>query len=464
MMKPQSLFQYVIRLLGLFLILTLWQCHRNVDLWNEKSDPCTLKVPVKKHRSDFFNAFHAKKYQLVEAICNDLILDPQHPNYPFWVNRLQAANFKKVDSCNCLLKAELWTYQGSGVIDLQGVVKDPPPSSDGVGGIAFNYLVDNNPNWVNVDQIKGEEIQQSGLLKDSQAKQAAPCSLQPIKVAIIDAGVDTNPGSLLYDLGWQRSALRPGACRNFPSSLVYGYNLMDPTREPSDLNGHGISVNSVAAGIPTNTNGFDYRLPLEFMNVKFTEGTTQRGSLFKAICGAYHAIDNGAKVLNLSWGYPTANGKERFSLLNTLMEKARDSNVVIVAALGNDSLTLNGQNRFWPACLAEFYDNVIAVGAVDAANQRAPFSNWARGPRMTIAAYGVGVKSITRGSMVVEQSGTSLAAPLVTRAVAAMLAANPSLTPAQVKQKLLDHSRTMPGGYRVLDYKKTLVNACSGSN
>jgi subtilisin family serine protease len=131
--------------------------------------------------------------------------------------------------------------------------------------------------------------------------------------------------------------------------------------------------------------------------------------------------------------------------------------------MGNDTLSLNGSNRFWPASFAPDYDNLISVGAVDKMGVRAPFSNWATtGDKMTVAAHGVDIASffIPSGKMAT-QSGTSMATPYVTRTAAAIRSLNPSLKADQVKALIIAKSNPgSTGNYRVLNHLATVKDLC----
>jgi serine protease len=144
-----------------------------------------------------------------------------------------------------------------------------------------------------------------------------------------------------------------------------------------------------------------------------------------------------AKVLNLSLG---ARG-DCSSTYQQAIDEAVNQGVVVVAAAGN-SRTEVGQ----PANCR----GVIAVAATDSNGRLAPFSNF--GWRVDISAPGVGIYSTLNDGKTVpgrdsyaSYDGTSMAAPHVSGVVALMLAVNPSLTPARIKQKLQSAARPFPG-------------------
>lgn len=156
------------------------------------------------------------------------------------------------------------------------------------------------------------------------------------------------------------------------------------------------------------------------------------------------------KVINLSLAGPA----------NTVLERAvgaaADRGTILVAAAGND-----GPNArpVYPAA----YDAVIAVTAVDKA--RKPYRRAVRGDHIDIAAPGVGVWTAASVSGARQKTGTSFAAPFVTAAAAAILAARPGLSPKAVEAELMKSAEDMgkPGKDDV--YGWGLLNAralCNG--
>ncbi len=94
----------------------------------------------------------------------------------------------------------------------------------------------------------------------------------------------------------------------------------------------------------------------------------------------------GVDVLNLSFACYTDDGQPPLALVNAV--NRLDPDTVVVAAAGNLAPELNGATPpAWPAA----FDKVVAVGAVDHAGGRAPFSPLA--PWIDVAALGVDVRS-----------------------------------------------------------------------
>jgi serine protease len=235
-------------------------------------------------------------------------------------------------------------------------------------------------------------------------------------------------------------------------------NLLSP--EPIDSFGHGTIVTGIALG-ENRYSKKDWGVDIQVIPVKVSNDVDGKIDMFNATCGVYYAMKHGAKVINMSFGYKD----ERLDYISRphLMEKAiqdaRKQGVVIVTALGNDSTELAfNKTLFWPAAFSYDCDNVISVASADAnsaASRRSSFSNWSSNKRlMDVLATGKSIESYTPTSVKMydttlhkyvpktnpsrraKASGTSMAAPFVTREVAIMLALRKPAKVGEVKKHI----------------------------
>ncbi|RMH18566.1 MAG: hypothetical protein D6696_12785, partial [Acidobacteria bacterium] len=128
------------------------------------------------------------------------------------------------------------------------------------------------------------------------------------------------------------------------------------------------------------------------------------GHLFDVVRAIYFAVDNGAEVINLSFGID-----EPSPALLQAINYARQKGVVCVAAAGNDG----GRERIYPAA----FGTSLGVAATDLDDRLGDFSNYGSG-LVSVAAPGVGVISAFPGGLFAAGWGTSFSTPLVSGTVA----------------------------------------------
>ena len=182
--------------------------------------------------------------------------------------------------------------------------------------------------------------------------------------------------------------------------------------------GHGTAVASLAAGAAPDAPGVAPAATLLSIRVTDAAGTSDLFTVAQAILAA---TDAGAKIINVSLGGYATSGA-----LEAAIAYAGDHGSVIVAAAGNDQAA----QLAWPAADAR----VVSVGAVDAAEQQVAFSN--AGPQLQITAPGYGAQTAWLDGQRAIVDGTSVSAPFVAGAIAAVLSQNPALTPQQAWQVL----------------------------
>ncbi|KRS22322.1 peptidase S8 [Alishewanella sp. WH16-1] len=149
------------------------------------------------------------------------------------------------------------------------------------------------------------------------------------------------------------------------------------------------------------------------------------------------------QVINLSLTGPDN------PVLALLIQQLQARGLSLVAAAGNGG---PAAAPLYPAA----YPGVIAVSAID--QQQQPY-RWAnRGNYVDFAALGVRIAALNANGQVQPQSGTSLAAPVVSAAVACWRAAQPDLSHQQVYERLMQQARDIgePGkdpvtGYGVIE-------------
>ena len=153
-----------------------------------------------------------------------------------------------------------------------------------------------------------------------------------------------------------------------------------------------------------------------------------------------YAVDNGAKILNMSFGKAVSPGKKH---VWEAMKYAEKKGVLLVKAAGNENQNI-GENEYFPTNFMKqsdekpFVSNMIVVGASTNNNQnlRARFSNY-NGKMVDVFAPGQEIYSTVPDAKYEYLQGTSMASPVVAGAAAVLWAYMPSLTPQQIKEALV---------------------------
>ncbi len=197
-----------------------------------------------------------------------------------------------------------------------------------------------------------------------------------------------------------------------------GGDFLTQDNDPLDENGHGTAVAGIVAAQGNNHEGVvGLAFGCTMMNLRAggASGFLKEDNIAQAVI---YAVDNGAKVLNMSFGDASYS-----PFLKDAIRYAYENNCVIVGSAGNSGSTA----YHYPSS----FDEVISVSATDAGDFIAPFSNY--GASISVAAPGVNVYTTLLGGGYQFFSGTSASAPLVSALAALILSQNSSLTHDEVQ-------------------------------
>ena len=254
-----------------------------------------------------------------------------------------------------------------------------------------------------------------------------------IIVAVIDTGVDYTHKDLSANIWKNEKEVLNGIDddKNGFIDDIRGWDFSTNTNNPmaNDPDAyHGTHVAGTIAG----TGGTGHAPNVTIMPVKYLDSTGS-GTISNAIRAIDYAVQNGAKILNNSWGSASYS-----QFLGEAIDRARQAGVLVVAAAGNGDSSGHGIDLnitpFYPAGYS--YANVISVGASDKANNLTAWSNF--GSKIVdVAAPGLGIVSTRNGNAYATLSGTSMATPLVSGVLGLIWSAKPGLSFAQVKNILL---------------------------
>jgi subtilisin family serine protease len=227
---------------------------------------------------------------------------------------------------------------------------------------------------------------------------------------------------------------------------INGWNYFDDTNQTfksfsEDF--HGTHVAGSIGAVGNNGKGVTgVAWHVKIMSLKFLGGPLGKGSTSNAVKGINYAIamkNRGinVSVINASWG-----GGSDSQALRQALSDANDAGILFVCAAGNGSTNIDNTPDF-PGAYAADIPNVISVAAVDASGALASFSNTGHNS-VSLAAPGVFIYSTYPGNSYQQLSGTSMSTPYVSGIAILLRSHEPSLTPAQVKQRIIDTSEPLP--------------------
>jgi subtilisin family serine protease len=271
-----------------------------------------------------------------------------------------------------------------------------------------------------------------------------------IVIAVVDTGVDYNHKDLAANI-WTNTKevpnngidddgngyiddIRGWDFVSVPSDWVWpGEDPGPEDNNPMDFVGHGTHVSGIASGITNNNLGtagmaWDCRIMPLRAGYAASDGYGYL-EYFDAGRAIRYAADNGADIINMSWG-----GLEDSEFIRESLEYAYSKGCVLVAAAGNvtsDYASL----PYYPAA----YPEVLAVAATDQDDLLSVwnwyvFSNY--GSWVDVCAPGTYVLSTLPGNSYGYYSGTSMASPHVAGLAALVKSKYPKFTNEQIMQRI----------------------------
>ncbi len=250
-------------------------------------------------------------------------------------------------------------------------------------------------------------------------------------IAVADTGIDlahselaaniwTNPGEIADN--------RLDDDENGYVDDVHGWDFANGDPEPLDDHFHGTHVAGIAAAADNdNPEGLVGICPAcTLMAVKVLDANGS-APLDVVASGMTYAVDNGAKVINLSLGtsLPAAT-------LESAVNYVWDRGAMVVAAAGNNGAEI----AFYPAAFA----NAVGVASTNVQDYRSCFSNYGA-ELVSVAAPGELIYSaVPRDASGVDgyatHSGTSMASPHVSGLAGLLFSQDPARTNAEVRALL----------------------------
>lgn len=278
----------------------------------------------------------------------------------------------------------------------------------------------------------------SAPIELNQTWSSGTTNANPTIVAVIDTGLDmthdvfvrssaiwTNPNEILNGLDDDANGFIDD---------IHGWNFVAGNNAPVDDDGHGTHVSGIILGVGQNIFAASLSTAkIRIMPLKFLDSNGS-GSTSDAVKAIYYAVNNGAKVLNNSWG----GGGFSNALLDAIVY-AYNHQAVFVAAAGN-AASNNDSSPTYPANYN--VPNVISIAATTDSDYLASFSNYGA-QTVHMGAPGYRIWSTYPGNMVGSSSGTSMAAPFVSGVAALMLREAPTMNGYQLKSIMFEANQVL---------------------
>lgn len=308
-----------------------------------------------------------------------------------------------------------------------------------------------------VKTLNGKKLTKENLAAIKPASQEDSRNLQILNSLVQDAG---NVGKTPKEVEELLRKEIEGALKHYESQATKHYNLdFDPRAEIVGDNydnynekhygnnhyegpdaSHGTHVSGIIAGLP-HGNEAQYGVAHKVAKIMTVRAVPDGDERDKDVANAIrYAVDNGAKILNMSFGKAVSPGKKH---VWEAMKYAEKKGVLLVKAAGNENQNI-GENEYFPTNFMKqsdekpFVSNMIVVGAStnNSQNLRARFSNY-NGKMVDVFAPGQEIYSTVPDAKYEYLQGTSMASPVVAGAAAVLWAYMPSLTPQQIKEALV---------------------------
>lgn len=224
----------------------------------------------------------------------------------------------------------------------------------------------------------------------------------------------------------------------FSGRYLQGYDYANNDNNPTDDQGHGTNVGSIAGAKGNNGSlmaGVNWNcriIPVKILN------SSNSGFYSWFVSGITYAVDNGARVLNMSVG-----GQSYSQALADAVTYAFNNGRIVVACMMNN----NNNVTYYPAGLS----NVIAIGAINNRMFRAVPFCWGGG-----SSYGPHIDFAAPGEMILGLvynnpnstsywCGTSQATPMAAGVISLLLSVNPALTYNDIYNALKNSARDQIG-------------------
>jgi len=252
-----------------------------------------------------------------------------------------------------------------------------------------------------------------------------------IIVAIIDSGVDWNHEDLAAHIWNNTDEVLDGSdtdgngfvddIRGWDFGGLDGTGDNDPVEDSPTHGTHVAGISSAVTNNSIGVAGLGYSLTI--MPVKTSRHDLGDRLIAYGYEGIIYAADNGADVINCSWGgFGQSNAEQE------AIDYAISKGSVLVCAAGNNGLN----DVIFPAA----YNGVLSVGNTDENDRKTLGSNY--GKDLDVCAPGFGIYSTWQSTTAPYRylTGTSMSSPLAAGLVGLVIDQFPNYTPLQIIEQV----------------------------
>lgn len=249
-------------------------------------------------------------------------------------------------------------------------------------------------------------------------------------VAVIDSGIELTHEDLKNKL-YLNTRDPINGIDDDSNGLIddyYGYNFNNYAQTSgnstvSDAAGHGTQMAGIIAGESNNKLGMVGMSDKARLLAVTALQPSGIGYQYDAAMAIRYAVDQGARIINCSWGFTQYS-----SILKDAVQYAHSNGAIIFAAVGN-----TGQNREeYPAAFSQ----TIGIGSITRTKDtRSYFSNF--NDQVDFVTYGETVKSTDVNNTYKRYSGTSQATAIFSGIAARLISHTPDLTNEELKEILI---------------------------
>jgi subtilisin family serine protease len=307
-------------------------------------------------------------------------------------------------------------------------------------GIAYTHIDLYLNTWLNQGEIPLSfrsslaDVDADGLITFRDLNHSANASF----VTDVNGNRRIDAGDLLNDIRWENGIDEDG--NGYRDDLI-GWDFVNNDNDPWDDNGHGTHVSGTIGAKGGNGIGVaGVAWDVQLVGLKFlaANGSGAISNAVKAIdyytAASQKAVGQDFVATNNSWG-----GGGYSSAMQGAIDRAAKEGILFVAAAGNSAVNTDRSANYpsnYSTLASAGYEAVISVAAITSSGALASFSNFGA-TTVDLAAPGASIYSTLANGSYGTLSGTSMATPHVTGAIALYAAQHAGATADDIRDALL---------------------------